>query len=133
MEQDKKTILVVEDEKPLLDAIKKKLELCNFEVVTARSASQALDYLNDLEKVDLVWMDHYLLGKESGLDVVVAMKKEGSKWKNIPIFIVSNTASPEKVKSYLHLGVEKYFTKADFRLDDIINDINSIFNRECGE
>lgn len=133
MEQDKKTILVVEDENPLLDVVKKKLELCNFAVVTARSASQALNYLKDLEKIDLVWMDHYLLGKENGLDIVVAMKSEGSKWRNIPIFVVSNTASPDKIKSYLHLGVEKYFTKANFRLDDIIKEINRIFGRECGE
>ena len=129
--EDKKTILVVEDEKPLMDAVKKKLELCGFYVVTARDVEQALGYLKDLEKVDLVWLDHYLLGKENGLDLVTKMKAEDSKWKKIPIFVVSNTATPDKVQSYLHLGVDKYFTKADYRLDDIIKDINVIFEREC--
>lgn len=131
MVEDKKTILVVEDEKPLMDAVKKKLELCGFYVVTARDVKQALSYLEDLERVDLVWLDHYLLGKENGLDLVTKMKNEGSKWKNIHIFVVSNTASPDKVDSYLHLGVDKYFTKADYRLDDIIKDINEIIGREC--
>jgi len=121
-----KTILVVEDEKPLMDAVKKKLELSGFYVVTARDVEQALGYLEDLEKVDLVWLDHYLLGKENGLDLVTKMKAENSKWRNIHIFVVSNTASPDKVNSYLHLGVDKYYTKADYRLDDIINDINSV-------
>jgi two-component system, OmpR family, phosphate regulon response regulator PhoB len=123
---EKKTILVVEDEKPLMDAVKKKLDLGGFDVVTARSVDQALSYLKDLEQVDLVWLDHYLIGKENGLDLVAKMKSDGSKWKKIPIFVVSNTATPDKVQSYLHLGIDKYFTKADYRLDDIIKDINII-------
>ena len=127
--EDKKTILVVEDEKPLMDAVKKKLELSGFYVVTARSVEQALSYLSDIERVDLVWLDHYLLGKENGLDLVTRMKEDGSKWINIHIFIVSNTASPDKVNSYLHLGVDKYFTKSDHRLDDIIKDIHNVLDK----
>ena len=42
-------VLVVEDEKPLLGAIDKKLRLNNFSVVKARSVKQALDYLDNLE------------------------------------------------------------------------------------
>ncbi|MCX6723499.1 MAG: response regulator [Candidatus Staskawiczbacteria bacterium] len=125
--EDKKTILVVEDEKPLMDAVKKKLELSGFYVVTARSVEQALSYLKDLEKVDLVWLDHYLIGKENGLDLVAKMKEDGSEWKKVHIFVVSNTASPDKVNSYLHLGIDKYFTKADYRLDDIIKYMNDVF------
>lgn len=129
--QNKKTILVVEDEKPLMDAIKKKLEISGFYVVTARDVNQALSYLDDLEKVDLVWLDHYLLGKENGLDLVTKMKDEKSKWKDISIFVVSNTASPDKVDSYLHLGVDKYYTKSNYRLDDIIKDINCVLACKC--
>ena len=122
---DKKTIaLIVEDEQPLLDAIKIKLEKSGFEAVTARSVDQAINLLEDLVKIDVIWMDHYLLGKESGLDFV-AKVKNNEAWKKIPIFLVSNTTSPDKVKTYLELGVEKYYTKADYRLDDIIGDINN--------
>lgn len=117
-----KTILVLEDERPLLAAIQKKLELNSFEVVTARSVEQAFNYLADDVRVDAVWLDHYLLGKESGLDFVAKLKSS-EQWKAIPIFVVSNTASPDKVQSYMHLGVEKYYTKADYRLDQIIKDI----------
>jgi two-component system response regulator VicR len=130
MAEEKKVILVVEDEKPLIDVVKKKMEICGFAVVTARSVEQALNYLKDLERVDLVWLDHYLIGKENGLDLVAKMKNDGSKWKKIPIFVVSNTASPDKVNSYLHLGADKYFTKAEYRLDDIIKDINGVFQKE---
>jgi DNA-binding NtrC family response regulator len=118
-----KTILVVEDERPLLAAIKTKLEKSGFAVVTARSVEQAMNHLVESGKVEAVWLDHYLLGKENGLDFVIKCKQENSRYKNIPIFVVSNTASPDKVQSYLKLGVNKYYVKAEKRLDDIIGDI----------
>lgn len=125
---DKQIVLVVEDEKPLAEAIKRKLEISGFEVVTARTVKQALNYLKDL-KIDAVWLDHYLLGKEDGLDLITEMKKEESKWKGIPVFVVSNTATSDKVKAYLHLGAEKYYVKADYRLDKIIEDIKMVLNK----
>jgi DNA-binding response OmpR family regulator len=120
-----KIVLVVEDELPLQNAIKFKLGKHGFDVVTARNVEQALNHLADIPKIDLIWVDHYLLGKETGLDFVAKVKND-KKWKSIPVFIVSNTASEDKVKSYLALGVDKYYTKSDFRLDAIISEINSI-------
>ena len=118
-----KTILVIEDERPLLEAIKTKLEKNGFEVTTARTVEQALNYLEDLERVDVIWLDHYLLGKEDGLDFVAKIKSHDGKWKHIPIFVVSNTASADKVQSYIQLGISKYFVKAEHRLDRIISEI----------
>ena len=123
-----KTILVIEDERPLLEAIKTKLENNGFEVTTARTVEQALNYLEDLERVDAIWLDHYLLGKEDGLDFVTKLKSHDGKWKKIPIFVVSNTASPAKVQSYIRLGISKYYVKAENRLDGIINDIKSFLD-----
>lgn len=123
-----KVILVVEDEIPLQNAIRKKLELSGFDVVTARKTLQAENLLKDLEKIDVIWLDHYLLGQEDGLDLVAKLKND-DKWKKIPIFVVSNTASADKVKTYIRLGVSKYFTKADHRLDDIIADIKKYLNK----
>ena len=122
MAESQKTILVLEDERPLLEAIKKKLEISGFAVLSARSVEQAIEYLKDVGDIAVIWLDHYLLGKENGLDFVTRMKGN-EEWKKIPIFVVSNTASPDKMTSYIELGVDKYYTKADYRLDQIIADI----------
>ncbi len=121
----RRTVLIVEDEKPLLNAIRIKLENSGFDVLTTRTLDQALHYMEDIPKVDVIWLDHYLLGKGTGLDFVVAIKNN-EKWKEIPIFVVSNTASPEKVRSYIKFGVTKYYTKADYRLDQIITDMREM-------
>lgn len=127
MDTKKVNILVVEDELPLLDAIKTKLSLSGFEVVTARTAEQAYAYLEDLD-IKVLWLDHYLLGKDSGLDIVARVKGD-EKYKHVPIFVVSNTASPDKVQSYINFGVNKYYVKSDCRLDKIISDINDYLEK----
>ncbi|MFC1687348.1 response regulator [Patescibacteria group bacterium] len=126
--QLKKIILVVEDEAPLQKAIKIKLESNNFKVVTARKVTQAIHMLKDLGQIDVIWLDHYLLGKENGLDFVAEVKNN-DEWKHIPIFVISNTASQDKVTTYIRLGIDKYYTKADFRLEQIINDIKESLNK----
>ena len=125
MSQDTKNILVVEDERPLLEAIRAKLEKSGFSVVTARTVEEAMNHLTDIKNIDVIWLDHYLLGKETGLDFVTKLKAHEGPWKHIPIFVVSNTAGPDKVQSYIRLGVHKYYTKADHRLDEIILEIKS--------
>ncbi len=128
MVNEEKTILVLEDERPLLEAVKAKLEKNSFSVVTARSVEQALSYLEDIKTFDAIWLDHYLLGKEDGLDFVTKLKSHNAQWKKIPIFVVSNTASPSKVQSYIRLGINKYYVKAEHRLDEIIKEIRSFID-----
>jgi DNA-binding response OmpR family regulator len=120
----KRVILVIEDELPLMEAIKARLEKNNYEVLTARSVEQAFNHLRDVPNIDLIWLDHYLLGKENGLDFLAKCKAESGRCSELPIFVVSNTASEENLQTYMHLGATKYYVKSDKRLDGIIEDIN---------
>lgn len=117
------TILVIEDELPLQDAIRIKLENNGLRVVTARSVKQARSYIEELQNIDIIWLDHYLLGQENGLSFVTSLKDGKSKYNEIPIFVVSNSVGQDKITSYLRLGIEKYYTKTDFTLAEIVNDI----------
>lgn len=127
--KNKKTILVIEDERPLIQVISSKLEKVGFEVITSRTVNQGLQYMKDVESIDAVWLDHYLLGEKTGLDFVAKLKSPTSKWKNVPIFVVSNTASEGHVQSYIRLGVTLYSVKSDHRIDEIANDIKSFLNK----
>ena len=145
--ENKKVVLLIEDDIPLLDAVQTKLEKNGFTVLTSRSVERAfalpidegdsgqitvssiekaLNFLQDLERVDAIWLDHNLVGKENGIDFVKKFKANGGRWVNVPIFVVSNTSSDDLRKSYEDLGVDKYFVKAEHRLDNIIKEINSI-------
>jgi len=119
MQKDTPTILVVEDEETLLHAISKKLELSAMTVVACTSGREAIDYLNDANSLpDAVWLDYYLKDM-SGLGFMQELKRD-SRWKDMPVLVVSNSASPDKVHDMLALGAKKYILKADYRLDEII-------------
>lgn len=113
------TIMVVEDETLLLQAITKKLKLSNLDVISCASGQQAVDYLTNLDEMpDAVWLDYYLKDM-NGLAFMQTLK-ENPKWTDIPVLVVSNSASPEKVHNMLGLGAKKYILKAEYRLDEII-------------
>lgn len=119
MSKQNPTIMVVEDETLLLQAITKKLKLSNLDVVSCASGQQAVDYLNSLDELpDAVWMDYYL--KDMNGLALMQQLKSNPKWEKIPVFVVSNSASPEKVHNMLGLGAKKYILKAEYRLDEII-------------
>jgi len=121
------TIMVVEDETLLLQAITKKLKLSGMDVLSCASGEQAVDYLNNLEELpDAVWLDYYLKDM-NGLAFMQELK-QNEKWIGIPVIVVSNSASPDKVNNMLALGAKKYILKAEYRLDEIISMIRDFIN-----
>lgn len=119
MSKQNPTIMVVEDEALLLQAITKKIKLSNLDVVSCSTGKQAIDYLESMDGLpDAVWLDYYLKDM-NGLAFMEELKNN-PKWAHIPVVVVSNSASPEKVHNMLGLGVKKYVLKAEYRLDEII-------------
>ena len=145
-----KTILVIEDEQPLLEIIDFRLKKVGYGVITAhsvdevfnagfeknnkglidiRSIEKTINNLKNLAKIDAIWLDHNLLGKENGLDFITKLRKNGGRWKKIPIFVVSNTEGSETIKSYEKLGVSNYYIKSNHKLDEIVNDLNTFLDK----
>jgi CheY-like chemotaxis protein len=145
-----RTILVIEDERALLQVIQEKLEKEGIRVITSRSVERAfskeleenasggvtmssielaLNHIEELERVDAIWLDHNLLGSEDGLDFVAKLKANGGHWSQIPIFVVSNTSSTDLVHTYAKLGVSHYYVKAEHKLESIIADIHTELDR----
>lgn len=119
MSKQNPTIMVVEDEVLLLQAITKKLKLSGIDVISCSSGKQAIDYLESLDELpDGIWTDYYL--KDINGLALMQTLKDNARWANIPVVVVSNSASPEKVSNMLALGVKKYILKAEYRLDEII-------------
>lgn len=119
MSKQNPTIMVVEDEVLLLQAITKKLKLSEMDVLSCSSGGQAVDYLNSIDELpDAIWLDYYLKDM-NGLAFMQELKAN-PQWENIPVLVVSNSASPDKVHNMLGLGAKKYILKAEYRLDEII-------------
>ena len=112
--------MVIEDEELLLEAITKKLKLEGFEVVSCTQATQALEYLKTLQELpDVIWLDYYLPDM-NGLEFMDKLRQV-SDWSKIPVVVISNSASPQKVEAMLKWGASKYLLKAEHRLGDLVN------------
>lgn len=129
-----KTVLVIEDERMLLDAVQKKLSANGYNVEAHTNAMSALEYLkNSQTPPDAVWLDYYLEDM-NGLEFMHKLA-QNEAWKNIPVIVVSNSASTPKVNAMVALGVKKYFLKAENKLEDIVSELNSVLsgNMEGGQ
>lgn len=125
----KRTILILEDERQLAKAIRDAFVERGYTPIVVATVEEAIRQLENLRRVDVVWLDHYLLGAENGLDFVVQLKNN-PEWKEIPVFVVSNTASSTNIRSYLELGISNYYTKADYDINQIINDIGYVLDKK---
>jgi CheY-like chemotaxis protein len=113
-----KTILVVEDDSSLQSVVVLRLKNAGFTVLTAKTVEEGITQLQN-NHIDLIWSDHYLLGKLNGIDLVTQVKNTPA-WKDIPVIIVSQTSTDESLSKYNQLGVTKLYTKMNTNLDGVI-------------
>lgn len=112
-----KKILVVEDEKPLSEAIKFKLERQGITALVSNSAEEAMEILKK-ENVDLIWLD-LKLPRISGIELLKIIR-DNPDWKNKKVIIVSASGSDEMKEKVQKMGILDYIVKNEVKLDDII-------------
>jgi two-component system, OmpR family, response regulator len=115
-------ILVVEDDRNLLDTLQYNLRQEGYKVVTAVDGAEALDVARR-EKPDLIVLD-IMLPKLSGFEVCRILRKEMS----VPIMML--TAKTEEVDKIvgLEIGADDYMTKP-FSLREFMARVNALLRR----
>ncbi len=98
-------ILIVDDDRSLLEVLKYNLQREDYEVVTAVDGAQALDVARS-QKPDLIILD-VMLPVLSGLEVCRILRKETS----VPILMLSARADEVDRVVGLELGADDYITK----------------------
>lgn len=120
-------ILIVEDDSLILQAITKKMAVSDLKYLCYTSGKQAIDYLNMTPNLpDAVWLDYHLPDME-GDEFMKSLNKD-ERYKNLPVIVVSNSISQEKVDLMLSLGVKKYLLKSNHRLDELIAKVKECLN-----
>tara|TARA_R110000737_G_scaffold74909_1_gene104292 strand:+ start:660 stop:1334 length:675 start_codon:yes stop_codon:yes gene_type:complete len=116
-------ILIVEDEKALLQSIANYLEKDGNVCETASTYEDAL-YKIDLYEYDLLVLDINLI-TGSGLDILKLLKK--NKKETATIIISANNSLDDKLKG-LDLGADDYLTKP-FHLAELNSRIKAVLRR----
>ena len=106
MKLDLHHILVVDDDKRILELINDYLNKNNFRVSTADNAINAREKIQNIE-FDLIILDIMMPG-ESGLVLADSLKKNNFK---TPILLLSALGNPEDRIKGLEIGASDYLTK----------------------
>lgn len=116
---DAKTILVVEDEPDTLLALKDRLEMEGYRVVTAVDGMEALEVLPEARPA-LILMD-VMMPRMNGYQLCRKIKSR-EEWSRIPVILV--TAKSQESDRYWgkESGCDDYVTKP-FEMDDVIERI----------
>ena len=116
MKDDKKRILIVDDEYFLVETLKTRLEYAGYDVLTAENGADAVTTL-EKEPVDLIVMD-YMMPVMDGVEATKKIKAN-KKWKGVPIIFLTARARPEDRKTVYASGAEDYLSKP-FETDDLL-------------
>ena len=102
------TILVVDDELPIIELIQYNLKKEGFTVLTAENGAQALELARS-EKPDLIILD-LMLPDMGGFDICRILRNDSSTAR-IPIIMATAKTSDSDIVSGLELGADDYITK----------------------
>lgn len=119
---DQPRILVVDDDREIVGAIKKRLEMEGFFVLTAYDGLEAMDLLME-QDIHLLIID-VMMPKMDGLSATMKIRES----KNIPIIILSaKTEESDKILG-LSMGADDYVSKP-FRPDELVARVKSQLRR----
>ena len=103
----KKTILVVDDEKDIVDLLSFNLTKEGLTVITARNGRDALDRAR--QKPDLIILD-VMMPEMNGLQVIQELRKEKST-ASIPVILLTAKGSETDEIVGLEVGADDYIVK----------------------
>ncbi len=115
-----KHILIVEDELSMQRAMKNKLEQAKYRVSTASDGAQGLEKIR-ADRPDLVLLD-LIMPKLDGISVLREVKGD-DKLRNLPVVILTNLSTGDKVAEAMQLGTFDFLVKANYSLDDVLRKV----------
>ncbi|MEA2097920.1 MAG: response regulator [Patescibacteria group bacterium] len=125
MSNNKKRILVIEDEAILQKSLNDVLVQEGYDVLSSLDGASGLN-LALKEELDLILLD-IILPKMDGFEVLKKLKEADSQ---VPIIILTNLSDINDIQKALDLGVTTYLVKADFHLDDVLKKVKETISKD---
>ena len=120
---EEKTVLIVEDEKNIVDILRFNLERKGYRVLEAYDGEEGLRRART-EKPDLILLD-IMLPKMIGFDVCEALRRDGD---NVPILLLTAREEEDDKVRGLETGADDYITKP-FSMREVIARVEANIRR----
>lgn len=116
--EDKKKILIVEDDVALSGVYKSRLEMEGFSIKEVNNGEEALSAAVDF-KPDLILLDA-MMPKISGFDVLDILRNTPAT-ANIRIIMLTALSQPKDKERAESLGVDDYLVKSQVVIGDVVD------------
>jgi DNA-binding response OmpR family regulator len=117
MSQEKRKILIAEDEPSLSEMYKLYFERAGYEVFHAENGQMCVE-VAEKNPPDIILLD-ILMPRVNGWEVLEKLKKN-DKTKNIPVLIFSNLAQADEIQKGLDLGADEYLVKSNLTPKELL-------------
>ena len=126
MENKKPKVLIVDDDKFLLNMYSLKFSKNNFEVDSASSGEEALAKIKEGFVPDIILLDIIMPGMD-GFEVLTSMKKDNIAPEAMIIMLTNQgqLSDIEKAKSF---GINGYIIKATTIPSEVVEEVTKIYN-----
>jgi DNA-binding response OmpR family regulator len=122
-----KLILIVEDEKQLLDALRDKLTREGFQIIETENGVDGLETAL-LKHPDLILLD-IMMPKMDGMAVLKKLREDA--WgKTAPVILLTNLSDIDHVSEALDDKVTDYLIKSDWDIDEVAKKIKEKLSKQ---
>ena len=125
MDNQKKKILLIEDEDFIRDLYKRQIGLAGFDIDAFPNGKSGLDSARQT-KYDLVLLD-IMLPDLNGLEILKELK-QNEQTKNFPVILLTNLGQDSVQKEGAALGASGYLIKASYTPNQIVEEVKKILS-----
>lgn len=127
MENEKKVLMVVEDEAGLRNILKDRFLKENFTVLEAENGEEGLE-LALSKSPQLILLD-LLMPKLDGMMMLKNLRKSGEYGKNVRVIILTNLDANDKIiHEVTNTQPTYYLIKSNVKLDEIVEKVKELMN-----
>ena len=121
MSETKKTILIIEDELPMLKALSDKFSREGFETLEAKDGEEGLAIAIS-KKPDLIILDIFMPVMDGK---IMFEKLRTDEWgKTVPVIILTNLNPDDKtLDALMKSGPSYYFIKSKWKLEELVEKV----------
>ena len=124
---NKKIIIIVEDDVFLSDIYQTKFTEAGYECLLAQDGARCLSLLESSVSPYVILLD-IVMPKMDGLELLTFLKSN-EKYKGIPVILLSNLGQDTDIKKGMELGALDYMIKAHYTPSEVVKKVEDILSK----
>ncbi len=122
--QQNRSVLIVDDEEPLVNVLSRKFKDEGVETYQAYNGKEALKVAFE-KHPDVILLD-VMMPEMDGFDVMRSLQED--EWgKNVPVILLTNSSSIDTVAKAVSSGMSEFLVKTDMQLDEVVDKVKQRF------